>query len=519
MKKRLISFVLALALCFSPTALAVDGVLDSGASHLPKLSKAEIAQLLEENSLDLPEQIFDEQPSVSAPYATGKVKEEALQAATDRLNAWRSIAGLTPVELDAALSENAQYGAVIQGVHNSLSHTPSRPTDMNDSFYQQAYEASSSSNLAAGYTLTEAIDGFMEDTDSSNIDRVGHRRWQLNPQLGKIGFGAATAGEGGYPYVAEKVFDRSAASYDYDFVAWPASGNFPADTNAFGANTAWSVSLNPQKFATPRQSDLTVTLTQESSGQSWVFQGNGNYTSSNSGMYFNVDTGGYGVSNCIIFRPDGITDYEGLYTVSIDGLKSATGAAVDFSYQVDFFNAKAYADAPADVVAPFVDVKTNAYYAEAVEWAVKGSITSGTSDTTFSPDATCTTAQILTFLWRSQGQPAPTIANPFTDIQESDYYYQAALWAHEKGLVSGSAFGGNAPATRAATVTYLWKLAGSPEMSLSNFSDVAATADYAQAVAWAVEQGITTGTSDTAFSPAAICTRGQIMTFLYRAFA
>ena len=166
----------------------------------------------------------------------------------------------------------------------------------------------------------------------------------------------------------------------------------------------------------------------------------------------------------------------------------------------------------------FTDIAANAYYADAVAWAVEKDITAGTSDTTFSPESTCTTAQILTFLWRSQGQPEPTIKNQFTDVKESDYFHKAALWASEKGLISGSTFGGNTPCTRAATVTYLWKLAGSPSAPAASFADIPGDSEYASAVAYAVSEKITAGTSATTFSPEATCTRGQIVTFLYRAY-
>ena len=164
----------------------------------------------------------------------------------------------------------------------------------------------------------------------------------------------------------------------------------------------------------------------------------------------------------------------------------------------------------------FTDVKADAYYADAVAWAVGRGITTGTSATTFSPNNTCTTAQILTFLWRASGSPAISGSNPFSDVSADAYYYQAALWAKEKGLVSGSAFRGSTPCTRAATVTYLWKLAGQPSAGSSAFTDVPASASCAQAVAWAVHEGITSGTGNQKFSPDAICTRGQIMTFIYR---
>lgn len=169
-------------------------------------------------------------------------------------------------------------------------------------------------------------------------------------------------------------------------------------------------------------------------------------------------------------------------------------------------------------VESFTDVSATAYYREAVKWAVDKKITSGTSATTFSPEATCSNGQILTFLWRANGQPEPTIANPFTDVKTSDYYYKAALWASEKGLIAGTKLGADAPCTRSMVVTYLWKLAGQPEATqATSFTDVSSSAEYAVAVAWAVEQGITGGTSATTFTPDGICTRGQIVTFLFRA--
>lgn len=168
--------------------------------------------------------------------------------------------------------------------------------------------------------------------------------------------------------------------------------------------------------------------------------------------------------------------------------------------------------------AGFIDVSADAYYANAVNWAVAKNVTSGTSATTFSPDNTCTRAQILTFLWRASGSPKATAQNKFTDVSESDYYYDAAVWAGEKGMVTGTKFEGDTPCTRSATVMYLWQNAGSPETkSESLFTDVADSSEYAAAVAWAVDNNVTSGTSATAFSPDMTCTRGQIVTFLFRA--
>ena len=169
----------------------------------------------------------------------------------------------------------------------------------------------------------------------------------------------------------------------------------------------------------------------------------------------------------------------------------------------------------------FVDVPANAYYADAVEWAVSKGITSGTSATTFSPDMSCTRAQMVTFLWRAAGSPAPkSTVNPFVDIQSGAYYYDAVLWAVEQGITSGTSattFAPDATVTRGQTVTFLYRAAGSPAVTGGSFADVAADAYYADAVAWAVSENITAGTGNGLFAPDTACTRAQIVTFLYRA--
>lgn len=169
----------------------------------------------------------------------------------------------------------------------------------------------------------------------------------------------------------------------------------------------------------------------------------------------------------------------------------------------------------------FVDVPENAYYAPAVNWAVEKGVTEGTSATTFSPDAACTRAQIVTFLYRAAGSPAvKSTVNPFTDVTASDYYYNAVLWAVENGITTGTSettFSPNKSCTRAQCVTFLYRAVGSAATAKASFTDVSADAYYAPAVDWAVEKGVTTGTSATTFSPDDACTRAQIVTFLYRA--
>lgn len=169
----------------------------------------------------------------------------------------------------------------------------------------------------------------------------------------------------------------------------------------------------------------------------------------------------------------------------------------------------------------FTDVADKAYYRDAVEWAVENGITKGTTATTFSPNATCTRAQAVTFLWRTAGSPKPeTRAMPFTDVPVGSYYYDAVLWAVENGITKGTSdttFSPNMTCSRAQIVTFLWRSEKSPAAGTANpFADVKSTAYYADAVLWAVKENITKGTTSTTFSPNADCTRAQIVTFLWR---
>ena len=170
----------------------------------------------------------------------------------------------------------------------------------------------------------------------------------------------------------------------------------------------------------------------------------------------------------------------------------------------------------------FVDVSASDYYYDAVLWAVGKSITGGTSATTFDPSGNCTRAQAVTFLWRAAGSPAPkTKVMPFTDVPADSYYHDAVLWAVEQGITKGTsdtAFSPNATCTRAQIVTFLWRAGGSPAVSGSAaFTDVASDAYYAAAVAWAEKNGVTGGIGGGLFGTGNTCTRAQIVTFLYRA--
>lgn len=180
-------------------------------------------------------------------------------------------------------------------------------------------------------------------------------------------------------------------------------------------------------------------------------------------------------------------------------------------------------DTPAPETPTFIDVPETAFYASPVSWAVEKGVTNGTGADTFSPSVSCTRKEIVTFLWRAAGSPAPKAANnSFADVETGSYYDHAVRWALENEVTQGTGadvFSPDMSCTRWQVVTFLWRAAGKPTAQYDGrFTDVPADSAYAEAVAWAVEQGITTGNSAATFNPDGVCSRGEIVTFLYRAY-
>ena len=203
---------------------------------------------------------------------------------------------------------------------------------------------------------------------------------------------------------------------------------------------------------------------------------------------------------------------------SIGAVKSYTFENVRRTHTIEVIFMKANGNPQTGV---FVDVATGSYYEDAVDWAVGNGITQGTDATHFSPDGICTRAQAVAFLWRAAGSPKPeTRTMPFTDVPAGSYYYDAVLWAVENDITKGTSdttFSPNMTCTRAQIVAFLWRSEKSPAAGTANpFADVKSTAYYADAVLWAVKENITKGTTSTTFSPNADCTRAQIVTFLWR---
>ena len=169
----------------------------------------------------------------------------------------------------------------------------------------------------------------------------------------------------------------------------------------------------------------------------------------------------------------------------------------------------------------FYDVPNGAYFYEAVKWAVENGITTGVGNDLFAPEQPCTRAQIVTFLWRAAGSPEPKTASSFTDVPVSAYYAKAVAWAVENGITNGmtaTEFAPDATCTRGQSVTFLYRALKGTASGSTNFTDVASDAFYADAISWAVANNVTNGTSNTTFSPNADCTRAEIVTFLYRAY-
>ncbi|NLZ52178.1 MAG: dockerin type 1 [Thermoanaerobacteraceae bacterium] len=274
---------------------------------------------------------YDVEPSSTFPYRAGKVKDEYLQEALDLLNFIRYLVGLPDdIYLDETYINYTQHGAVLLAAVNKLTHHPPQPADMPDEFYEIGYKGTSQSNCAYGFgNIFGTILGYMYDSDSSNIDRVGHRRWLLNPSMQKTGFGYYKR------YSATYAFNRTRESKTlYDFISWPAENYMPVEF--MSRDIAWSVCLG-QEYDRPSMDDVTVTLKRRNDGKTWTFSQNRSYD--NSGDYFNVDTvGNYGLPKCIIFRPN-IEGYKqnDIFDVTISGI-SKGGNPAEIKYTVQMFS-------------------------------------------------------------------------------------------------------------------------------------------------------------------------------------
>lgn len=280
----------------------------------------EIAEYMNSHPFEYTASEYDELPDyTNAPYSAGKLSDATLHNALNALNTMRFIAGIGEVTLSDSYNELAQAGALVNAVNNQLSHSPSQPADMPDELYEMGLEGTSSSNLGWGYSslAQDIVYGWMSDSGSSNIDRVGHRRWCLNPSMEQTGFG--NVGK----YYAMYAFDNVWTDTEYYGVCWPAQV-MPAEY--FEYDDPWSISMGTAADI----SAVEVTLERQSDGRIWSF------SEDSADGYFNVENSNYGKKGCIIFRPDDISYSVGdSFEVTITGLSQTVNYTVDF---VDVFS-------------------------------------------------------------------------------------------------------------------------------------------------------------------------------------
>lgn len=270
--------------------------------------------------------LFAEEPSVSAPYAAGEVRQDALEDALSCLNFLRDLAGLAPVELDPALTSIAQQGAVLSAANGFVSHDPPAPADMDAAFYDAAHYAASSCNIArlnwtSEDVLRQGILYFARDDGEANLSTLGHRRWLLNPNMAYTGFGLAMD-EAGMSYITMYAHDLQADPGDWQYIAWPSAGAFPAEL--MSKELAWSIILDPDLYDTD---GAWVRLTDLNSGEVYEFPGDGGY--------FAVDAGGYGAGPCLIFRPELTKDYEQNQRWRVE---AGTSSGPDIAFDVEMIS-------------------------------------------------------------------------------------------------------------------------------------------------------------------------------------
>lgn len=305
----------------------MDGtVYADGSLNVEYHSQAQISARIKGDGVSMEDPLnYAVAPQCTAPYSNvGVLAPDTLGRAIKMMNQIRYIAGLSDnVTLNDGYNRKAQAAAMVNYANGGLSHYPTRPAGMDNAVYELGYAGSSSSNIAmASWNCSfnwTIVQSWMEDGDYSNIDRVGHRRWILNPSMGQTGFGAVY-GPGG-TYSALYCFDETNSSAWQTQVAWPAQ-NMPV--GYFGPDFPWTVSMGKSVD----RNSVQVSLVRVNDGMTWKF------SSGASNGYFNVDNAGYGQRGCIIFRPDGIAKYNAgdVFAVSIKG------GGVNLSYTVNFFD-------------------------------------------------------------------------------------------------------------------------------------------------------------------------------------
>ena len=311
-------------------------------------------------------------PNVGS-YKAGTLSSNSLKYAKAYLGLVRYAANLGQIGFDTSLNASASQGALILArLDSGLTHYPSTPSGVSDALAQPGKDACATSNISSsrissGYVdvLGKAIQGQMDDKSLGNMATLGHRRWLLHPYTTTMGIGSAR-GESNTYYTAIRVMGDGIgedASVDYDYVAWPPSGAMLSEL--FQVGVPWSITLNPNKYAAPSLSNVTVTLTRKADGRSWTLNKSDN-TATTTGEYFNVNNDWYAINNCIVFNPGsnnlGTATYEGGYVVRVSGLKTRSGSSATLEYEVNFAGAVGDLSAAGKIA----DISNQAYTGSAV---------------------------------------------------------------------------------------------------------------------------------------------------------
>ena len=301
---------------------------------------------------------YDKVPKFSAPYFAGSLNKDDISDAENAMKMVRFLAGV-PYEdvcFRDDLNNIAQHGAVLLAASNQFSHYPYQPDDMDDDFYSLGYQGCSEANINAGRSnISSVVLGFVYDKGDNNIERAGHRRWIFNPGNQNFGIGFAQSSNatyGGYRsnmHVFDGMGPWDCASDSY--IAWPSAGNFPIQYFAASEYIdteiicPWSINLG-QPYATPQREDIELKLTRHRDNKVWIFNDDtpnlGEEGLSDSKLHLSVDSGGYGITKAIIFRPDinslGIIRDGDKFTVELSGIKTSSGKSTTLEYDINFFD-------------------------------------------------------------------------------------------------------------------------------------------------------------------------------------
>ncbi|MFD2670291.1 S-layer homology domain-containing protein [Marinicrinis sediminis] len=286
-----------------------------------------------------PDVIYKEKPSLIPSYSAGEIKKPYILDGINATNFVRYLAGLPDdIEPDWTLASQQQTAALVNAVNDELTHYPDQPAGMSQEMFELGKQGTSSSNLYAGsYTFYENVRGYMSDSDPSNIDRVGHRRWILHPIMQKTMFGMVHREEDWGVYASMYAFDfnRPQDEIRYSYISWPSAHLFPNEF--FSTDDAWSISLNTLHYDNDRTDEIAVKLTRVRDGHQWHFDAS---DTDKAGKYFNVNTANYGDGFAIIFRPDDLIAFQEdeAFRVDVTGLYDAAGRPSPLSYTTTFFN-------------------------------------------------------------------------------------------------------------------------------------------------------------------------------------